>query len=115
MVKLENDQFLNELNRMFDRSKAKGSVSLSMKRTNMKSRKHKPSAEAGSASSPEEYVCLVRATDGKKKASTAVHAKDYFKFQASYSTILKAHMDGLKKKEKVKAVKTTKPKAASRD
>jgi signal recognition particle subunit SRP14 len=112
MVKLENDQFLNELNRMFERSKSKGSVSLSMKRTNMKSRRSKQMKETEADVSAEEYVCLVRASDGKKKASTAVHAKDYFKFQGSYSTILKAHMDGLKKKEKVKTAKPTKPKAS---
>jgi signal recognition particle subunit SRP14 len=48
---------------------------------------------------------LIRATDGKRKISTAVSAGDYVKFQASYGLILRAHMDALKKREKTKAKK----------
>jgi signal recognition particle subunit SRP14 len=45
---------------------------------------------------------LVRAADAKRKISAAVPAKDAARFLESYGTILKAHMDGLKKKEKAK-------------
>ncbi len=34
-----------------------------------------------SPSEPEENLCLIRATDGKKKISTVVHAKDITRFQ----------------------------------
>lgn len=47
-----------------------------------------------------ELVCLVRASDGKTKISTAVSAKDHGRFAESYGTILRAQMDGLKKKAK---------------
>lgn len=52
-----------------------------------------------------QHRCLIRATDGKRKISTAVSAGDYVKFQASYGLILRAHMDALKKREKTKAKK----------
>ncbi|RZB73561.1 Signal recognition particle 14 kDa protein [Glycine soja] len=47
-----------------------------------------------------EYRCLIRATDGKKTISTSVGPKDHQRFQASYATILKAHMTALKKRER---------------
>lgn len=74
-----------------------------------------------------EFVCLVRAADGKRKIAAAVRgkggggvlaggrdtrrprfplpqvtAKEHARFVESYGTILRAHMDGLKKKEKKK-------------
>ena len=49
-----------------------------------------------------DYVCLVRAAAAKRKIAAAVPAKDAARFLESYGTILKAHMDGLKKKEKAK-------------
>ena len=45
---------------------------------------------------------MVRAADAKRKIAAAVPAKDAARFLESYGTILKAHMDGLKKKEKAK-------------
>ncbi|KAK9205806.1 hypothetical protein WN943_016076 [Citrus x changshan-huyou] len=82
------------------------------------------------AGEPVEYRCLIRATDGKQKISTTmkffrylsslvmeslnqekvvlgipdfvekVGAKDHQRFQASYATLLKAHMAALKKRER---------------
>eukprot|EP00884_Botryococcus_braunii_P009727 jgi/Botrbrau1/18756/Bobra.0386s0079.1 len=96
MVYLEADRFLNELGKLYEKAKDKGSVNLVFKRSNLKSRKSRhPDPEA-------EYKCLVRASDGKKKISTAVPEKEQFRFQDSLLTILKAHLDGLKKKEKAK-------------
>ncbi len=42
-----------------------------------------PRKGAGRTSSPEpdDNLCLIRATDGKKKISTVVHAKDVTRFQ----------------------------------
>lgn len=37
----------------------------------------------------EEYKCLVRATDGKKKVSTILAGKELARFTDSYDTILK--------------------------
>ncbi len=53
-----------------------------------------------------DYRCLIRATNGKKTISASVGPKDHQRFQASYATILKAHMTALKKrgrKDKKKA------------
>lgn len=99
MVLLEADPFLNELTKLFQRTKKGGTVFVTMKRTNMKPRKGKKDYSA------LEYLCLIRATDGKRKISTTLPGKDCGKFQSSYSTILKAHMDSLKKREKTKAKK----------
>ena len=94
MVLLELDPFLTS--KLFERTKASGTVFLTMKRTNMKPRSSKAPAKE------EDYKCLVRATVGKRTISTVVAGKDHAKFQQSYTTILKARMDGLKKREKQK-------------
>eukprot|EP00775_Hariotina_reticulata_P002581 gene2581-2883_t len=65
----------------------------------------KGASAAAAAAEPPEYKCLIRATDGKRKISTAVEASDFMKFQASYALILRAHMDSLKKREKTKVKK----------
>lgn len=47
-----------------------------------------------------ESRCLFRATNGKKKLSTIVNAKDVNRFQLAYANVLKANMDNLKKRDK---------------
>ncbi|KAL3132715.1 RNA-binding signal recognition particle subunit srp14 [Trebouxia sp. C0010 RCD-2024] len=96
MVALQPDPFLNELGKLFERNKASGSLFITMKRTNMKPRNSKKVDTAA------EYTCLVRATDGKKKIATEIGVKEQGRFQTSYATILKAHMDALKRKERTK-------------
>lgn len=99
MVQLANDTFLNELNKMFERSNDKGSIWVTMKRSNNKPRRSKRPVGP-----PESYELLVRAIDSKKRQLvTLVSASGYPKFQQSMNVILKAHMDGLKKKDKKKA------------
>jgi len=94
MVRLESGKFLTELNRLYDTNRDTGSVFITMKQTNEKSRKGKDKNQG-------EYKCLVRATDGRhKKISTIVPLKDLEKFKDSFGTILKAKMDGLKKRER---------------
>ena len=46
---------------------------------------------------PEDFKCLVRASDGKRKVSTVLAGKDLSRFQDSYQTILKvrACLDGV--------------------
>ncbi|ONK72479.1 uncharacterized protein A4U43_C04F19860 [Asparagus officinalis] len=98
MVLLQPDPFLNELTSMYERTKEKGSVWVTLKRSSMKCKarinKMKTNEEA------IEYRCLVRATDGKKTISTSLSAKEHQKFQSSYATVLKAHMSALKKRER---------------
>ncbi|CAA6667729.1 unnamed protein product [Spirodela intermedia] len=95
MVLLQPDPFLNELTSMYERNKEKGSVWVTLKRSPLASKvKMNKMKAAGEAI---EYRCLVRATDGKRNISTSLSAKDHQRFQASYATLLKAHMDALKK------------------
>lgn len=57
-------------------------------------------------SAPESLqhdLCLIRASNGKKKISTIVSAKDINKFQMAYTSVLRANFDALKKRERKKA------------
>ncbi|WOL17909.1 signal recognition particle 14 kDa protein [Canna indica] len=107
LVLLQPDPFLNELTSMFERSTEKGSVWVTLKRSSMKSKAARNKMQ--SAEQPIEYRCLVRATDSKKTISTSLSEKDYQKFQASYATVLKAHMNSLKKRERKDRKKTAEP------
>ncbi|CAL9053699.1 signal recognition particle 14 kDa protein [Musa acuminata AAA Group] len=107
MVLLQPDPFLNELTSMFERSTEKGSVWVTLKRSSMKCKATRKKMET--AGETIEYRCLVRATDGKKTISTSLSARDYQKFQASYATVLKAHMNALKKRERKDKKKTAEP------
>lgn len=98
MVLLQLDPFLNELTSMFESSTEKGSIWVTLKRSSLKSTAQKN--QMTTAGQPLDYRCLIRATDGKKTISTSVGVKDHQRFQASYATILKAHMTALKKRER---------------
>ena len=97
MVLLGNDAFLNELHKLYERTKEKGGVTVTMKRSPMK-----PHTKKFADQPAEAHCCLLRVTDGKKaKFSTTLSDGDNIsKFLASFHTIQRAHMDGLKKKEK---------------
>ncbi|KAI3432642.1 hypothetical protein D9Q98_004188 [Chlorella vulgaris] len=89
---LDNGRFLTELLRLYQATRTQGTVWVSCKRTNLKPRKGKRDY------SQLAYHCLVRATDGSKKLSTVVEGKDFARFHDSYSTIIRGHMDSLKKR-----------------
>ncbi|KMT15855.1 hypothetical protein BVRB_3g058220 [Beta vulgaris subsp. vulgaris] len=95
---LNSDSFLNELTAMYERSTEKGSVWVTLKRSSMKAKVHINKMKT--AGETIDYRCLIRATDGKKTISTTVGPKEHQRFQASYATILKAHMTSLKKRER---------------
>lgn len=59
-----------------------------------------------SSCNTQECKCLIRASDGKKKISAMVTAKEYARFQTFYSNIVKAHMDGLREKSKKKSTRS---------
>ncbi|XP_046370984.1 signal recognition particle 14 kDa protein-like [Haliotis rufescens] len=101
---LENDFFLTELTRLFQKGKTSGSISLTMKRYDGRT---KPLPRAGHVPDPTEYKCLIRAALGSKKISTVVHQKDVNKFQLAYANLIKGNLDGMKKKDKGKKKKAT--------
>lgn len=111
MTLLENEQFLVDLGRLFQKAKASSSISITMKRYDGRT-KPKP-RNVDELPPPPEYNCLFRASVGPKKISTVVHPKDVNKFQLAYASMLKLHMDSLKKRDKKadkdKEKKSTRP------
>ncbi|XP_074662216.1 signal recognition particle 14 kDa protein-like [Tubulanus polymorphus] len=114
MVLLENDNFLSELTRYFQRSKQSGSLTITMKRYDGRTTpqpKDKKDQKGTSSTShqttpQEELKCLIRASLGSKKIATVVNQKEMNRFQLAYANVIKANMDGLKKKEKKTKAKT---------
>ncbi|TRY96265.1 hypothetical protein DNTS_013760 [Danionella cerebrum] len=88
MVLLENDAFLTELTRLFQKCRSNGSILITLKKYDGRT---KPVPRKGYSESfePVDNKCLLRASGGKRKISTV-----------AYSNLLRAHMDGLKKKDK---------------
>ncbi|XP_060684314.1 signal recognition particle 14 kDa protein [Hemiscyllium ocellatum] len=107
MVLLESDSFLTELTRLFQKCRTTGSIYLTMKKYDGRT---KPVPRKGHPDTfePADNKCLLRATDGKKKISTVISSKEVNRFQMAYSNLLRAHMDGLKKKDKRSKSKKTK-------
>ncbi|XP_042552435.1 signal recognition particle 14 kDa protein-like [Dipodomys spectabilis] len=98
MVLLESEQLLMELIRLFQKCHPLGSVFITLRKYDGQI---KPIPRKGSAEGlePAENKCLLRATEGKK-ISTVVSSKEVNKFQMAYSNLLRANMDGLKKRNK---------------
>ncbi|KYQ90220.1 signal recognition particle 14 kDa subunit [Tieghemostelium lacteum] len=113
MVLLDNDSFLNSLNKLYTTHKTKGSVWVTMKRfvESDDNPKHKK-GEKVEKTDDEEPKCLIRATDGRKKISTIVPQKDVQLFQSSYKNIILSHYDNLKKIQKTPKVEQKKKPAA---
>ena len=101
MVLLENDRFLTELTKMYERNRESGSVWVTIKRSMLKrlpKRNQLPQPEQ--VFKDPEWVRLVRASDGKKKISTTVDTKAAEKFSRSLSLVQMASMDGLQEIKK---------------
>ncbi|RNA27848.1 signal recognition particle 14 kDa [Brachionus plicatilis] len=101
MVLLDNEQFLSELTKFYQKAKTSGTVLVTMKRYDGRT-KPVPRTEKKNPSQipePQEYKCLMRANMGSKKISTVVSAKDINKFQLAYSNLTRGNIE-LKKKEK---------------
>ncbi|TKC36221.1 signal recognition particle 14 kDa protein-like [Monodon monoceros] len=101
MVLLEREQFLTELTRLFQKRRLSGSVCITLKKYDGRT---KPIPRKGSVEGfePSENKCLLRATDGKK-ISTVVSSKEVNTFQMACSNLLRANMDGLKKSQSKKS------------
>ncbi|XP_002739221.1 signal recognition particle 14 kDa protein-like [Saccoglossus kowalevskii] len=111
MVLLENDAFLNELTKLFQKSRTTGSVYLTMKKYHGQVKPKPKASKSDGSHDHQEHKCLVRATNGKKKITTVISSKDVNKFQMAYATVLKANVDSLKKRDKSSKGKGNKSKA----
>ncbi|CAG7722953.1 unnamed protein product [Allacma fusca] len=121
MVFLENDTFLLELTRLFQKSKGTGTgqVSIVMKKYNgqdrptpslkpKKIKDKKGKVKETIVPKPkvhpvEQHSCLMRAKLHNRKISTVVNSKDVNRFQLAYCNLLKGNMDNLKKLKKTKS------------
>ena len=135
---MENDAFLTELTKLFERTRERGTVTCVMKIVKEGQNKPTPKGEKRPEPTLEEvrapgsgYGVLVRATDGKRKVSTFVKPEKAAKFSKSYKTIQLAYVElghgaankATKKKKKplakktsaAKAEKTTTPAASAGD
>ena len=135
---MENDAFLTELTKLFERTRERGTVTCVMKIVKEGQNKPTPKGEKRPEPTLEEvrapgsgYGVLVRATDGKRKVSTFVKPEKAAKFSKSYKTIQLAYVElghgaankATKKKKKplakktsaTKAEKTTTPAASAGD
>jgi signal recognition particle subunit SRP14 len=115
MVLLDNDQFLTEMTKMYQRNREKGSVWTTMKSSLCLNRPKRNAPKLTKEEEKARRCCLVRCTDGKKKISTRVYSAKAEKFAAEFTLVQKASMDGLKGKEKKKKgeKKTTKKPSAN--
>ncbi|XP_061721914.1 signal recognition particle 14 kDa protein [Cydia pomonella] len=106
MVLLSNDEFLVELTKLFQKARASGSITMTMKRYDGRT---KPEPRDGSpvVKNPE-YKCLIRAQSSSKKISTVIEQREVEKFSTAYTNLLRTSVNGLKrlKKPKKKVVVT---------
>ncbi|KAK4474782.1 hypothetical protein MN116_001902 [Schistosoma mekongi] len=94
-------RFLTSLNKLFTQSKSNGSLYITMKRYDGRVKPiSKRNAKTKDVHVATENSCLLRATLGNQKISTVVHQKDMNRFNQAYSNLLKANIDGLKKRDK---------------
>jgi signal recognition particle subunit SRP14 len=102
MVLLENDQFMTELTKFYQKAKSAGTVIVTMKRYDGRTKPVPRSVKAAVSNPPEpqEYKCLIRANMGSKKLSTVVLAKDLNKFQVAYSNLIRGNIELKKKSDK---------------
>ncbi|XP_036164605.1 signal recognition particle 14 kDa protein-like [Myotis myotis] len=107
VVLLESEQFLAEPTRLFQECRLSGSVFVTLKKYDGQT-KPIPRKVSVEGFEPSENKCLLRATDGEKKISTVVSSKEVNKFQMAYSDLLRANMDGLKKRDKKSKSKKSK-------
>jgi signal recognition particle subunit SRP14 len=115
MVLLENEQFLTELTKFYQKAHTSGTVVVTMKRYDGRTKPvPKPNSKnnkKATSSLPlpieiDEYKCLLRASMGSKKLSTVISPKDLNKFQLAYSNLIRGNIE-LKKKEKKTTATTT--------
>ncbi|VDK59346.1 unnamed protein product [Anisakis simplex] len=117
MTLLENDNFLVELAKLFQKARVGGpqAVSITLKHYDGRTKPHPKSGVSMRSPKGTEDLCLFRAKLGDKKISTVVHPKEVNKFQLAYAAVLKSNMDNLKKRERKPAAGTAvKPKAEVR-
>mmetsp|Transcript_73377 Transcript_73377/g.116163 ORF Transcript_73377/g.116163 Transcript_73377/m.116163 type:complete len:147 (+) Transcript_73377:75-515(+) len=113
MGRLSETEFLARLADLYERTRSKGSVYLSMKRYQgrLASVRRRNRAKQAEAADGQEPQCIVRActNDKKTKISALISSSDTVRFQLALGNLLRLNMDGLKRQKK-KGVKGDKKK-----
>lgn len=95
---------------MFFDGRTKGAVNMTVKRYDGRTRPEpKPGSERARSHplpQPDTYMCLVRATLGKKKITTVVNNDQVELFYAAFRKLLISSMDSLKRQKKPKTKRT---------
>ncbi|XP_012370796.1 signal recognition particle 14 kDa protein-like [Octodon degus] len=99
MVLLESKQFLTKLTKLFQKCWTSGSVFISLKKYDGRTGSF-PEKRSVEGFEPADDKRLLRATDGKKKISTVASSEEVSKLQMACSNLLRANVDGLKKRSK---------------
>merc|ERR1711934_554181 len=106
MGRIDEAQFLARLSEVYERTKGKGTVYLSMKRFQgrlvaVRRRNRQKQAEAAEGQEPQ---CIVRActNDKKTKISTLISAADTVRFQMALGNIIRLNMESLKRPKRKK-------------
>merc|ERR1712151_1043261 len=106
MVRLAESDFLARLADLYERTRNKGTVYLSMKRYQgrLAAVRRRNRAKQEEAAKDQEPQCIVRActNDKKTKISTLISSADTVRFQMALGNILRLNMDGLKRPVKKK-------------
>jgi len=93
MPLLQNDAFLTKLAELYDANRSQGSVWVTFKQhTLLSSGRVKRKRSETPAPGDARYVCLIRATDGKKKISTHVEPTDTAAFNVKLSEQIRIGM-----------------------
>ncbi|KAK5575237.1 hypothetical protein RB653_010493 [Dictyostelium firmibasis] len=111
---LDNEAFLSALNKLYQTTSKKGSVWVTMKKYVDSDSNFSLKKPDRVKSDEEENKCLVRATNGKKKISTIVLAKDKAMFEKSYKNVLLINLDNLKVEKKKPTNASTAAKSAAK-
>jgi len=101
MVLLSYSEFLTQVTILAQKVRAQSAFTISFKQYDGID---KPKPREGKPPHPEsnENYCLIRMKAKNKKLSTVVKKSDIPKVMESYSKIMKANMDGLKKVKRIK-------------
>ncbi|KAL4070345.1 signal recognition particle, SRP9/SRP14 subunit, partial [Scleroderma citrinum] len=102
MQLVDNNTFLRRLTELFETTKDKGTIWLTHKRLTHDGEDAVMDDGNRSSKLPNnEYLCLVRVTDGKQtRFSTHVHPTVLIKFHAAYGALLRASFTTLRKRDK---------------
>ncbi|KAJ2606283.1 hypothetical protein H4R99_000491 [Coemansia sp. RSA 1722] len=117
---LDKEEFLKALPTLFEKSKEKGSVAVTIKRFDYQGKTHERQKKRARSGNDEEamrllvdglslgdkeYATLIRAATNSKKLSTVVAPADLDRFLACYHGLLLTNLESMKRRERLRKKK----------